>query len=190
MSWAVWLTGPPAAGKTTVARAFLDAASREGVRAVHLESDALRRILTPTSDLRARGARALLPRGRGPGGAAGLAGVPRRRGRHCASRRAPGLRPLADREVSGGPRRCTRVRAARTRPQGPLPPRPPGRRAAPARRDRALRASAAAGPRRLGDEASRGVGVGTAPPRAGERFSVSPTRRLAGLLPRAFGQHY
>jgi len=47
MSWAVWLTGPPASGKTTVARAFLEAASREGVRAVHLESDALRRILTP-----------------------------------------------------------------------------------------------------------------------------------------------
>jgi adenylylsulfate kinase len=30
-----------------MARAFLDAASRAGVRAVHLESDALRRILTP-----------------------------------------------------------------------------------------------------------------------------------------------
>jgi adenylylsulfate kinase len=47
VSWAIWLTGPPAAGKTTVARAFLEAASREGVRAVHLESDALRKILTP-----------------------------------------------------------------------------------------------------------------------------------------------
>ncbi len=47
MSWAIWLTGPPAAGKTTVARAFLDALAREGVRAVHLESDALRSILTP-----------------------------------------------------------------------------------------------------------------------------------------------
>ena len=47
MSWAVWLTGPPASGKTTVARAFLQALAREGVRAVHLESDALRAILTP-----------------------------------------------------------------------------------------------------------------------------------------------
>ncbi len=47
MSWAIWLTGPPAAGKTTIARAFLEVAAREGFRAVHLESDALRRILTP-----------------------------------------------------------------------------------------------------------------------------------------------
>lgn len=47
MSWAVWLTGPPASGKTTIARAFLEAVSKQGVRAVHLESDALRRILTP-----------------------------------------------------------------------------------------------------------------------------------------------
>jgi adenylylsulfate kinase len=47
VSWALWLTGPPAAGKSTIARAFLAAASREGMRAVHLESDALRRILTP-----------------------------------------------------------------------------------------------------------------------------------------------
>jgi len=47
MSWAIWLTGPPAAGKTTIARAFLDIAASEGVHAVHLESDALRRILTP-----------------------------------------------------------------------------------------------------------------------------------------------
>jgi adenylylsulfate kinase len=47
VSWAIWLTGPPAAGKTTIARAFLEVAASEGVRAVHLESDALRRILTP-----------------------------------------------------------------------------------------------------------------------------------------------
>jgi len=47
MSGAIWLTGPPAAGKTTIARALLEAAGREGVHAVHLESDALRRILTP-----------------------------------------------------------------------------------------------------------------------------------------------
>ncbi|HJW13939.1 MAG TPA: adenylyl-sulfate kinase [Thermoanaerobaculia bacterium] len=47
MSWAVWITGPPAAGKTTLARAFVEAAAAGGLRAVHLESDALRRILTP-----------------------------------------------------------------------------------------------------------------------------------------------
>ena len=47
MSWAVWLTGPPAAGKTSVARAFLELARKEGIRAIHLESDELRRILTP-----------------------------------------------------------------------------------------------------------------------------------------------
>ena len=47
MSWAIWLTGPPAAGKTTLAKAFLEIAAGEGVRAVHLESDTLRRILTP-----------------------------------------------------------------------------------------------------------------------------------------------
>ena len=47
MSWAIWLTGPPASGKTTLARGFLEIAAGEGVRAVHLESDALRKILTP-----------------------------------------------------------------------------------------------------------------------------------------------
>lgn len=47
MSGVVWLTGPPAAGKTTIARALLEAVAREGLRAVHLESDALRKILTP-----------------------------------------------------------------------------------------------------------------------------------------------
>jgi adenylylsulfate kinase len=41
------VTGPPASGKTTLARAFLELAAAEGVRAVHLESDAVRRILTP-----------------------------------------------------------------------------------------------------------------------------------------------
>ncbi len=47
MSWAVWLTGPPASGKTTLARAFLQLLASQGIHAVHLESDALRRILTP-----------------------------------------------------------------------------------------------------------------------------------------------
>lgn len=50
MSWAVWLTGPPASGKTTIARAILDRLAGAGVAAVWLESDALRRILTPQAD--------------------------------------------------------------------------------------------------------------------------------------------
>lgn len=47
MSWAVWLTGPPAAGKSTIARALREELAGIGVRAVILESDALRRELTP-----------------------------------------------------------------------------------------------------------------------------------------------
>jgi adenylylsulfate kinase-like enzyme len=47
VSWTVWLTGPPAAGKTTVARALLTRLAVRGVRPVWLESDALRRVLTP-----------------------------------------------------------------------------------------------------------------------------------------------
>jgi adenylylsulfate kinase len=47
VSWAVWLTGPPAAGKSTVARALRSELERRGVRAVVLGSDALRRELTP-----------------------------------------------------------------------------------------------------------------------------------------------
>lgn len=47
MSWAVWLTGPPASGKSTLARALRKLLTADGVQAVWLESDALRRILTP-----------------------------------------------------------------------------------------------------------------------------------------------
>lgn len=47
MTWAVWLTGPPACGKSTVARALSEALRTRGVRAAVLESDALRAILTP-----------------------------------------------------------------------------------------------------------------------------------------------
>jgi adenylylsulfate kinase len=47
VSWAIWITGPPAAGKTSLARAFVEEVARGGVRPVHLESDALRRVLTP-----------------------------------------------------------------------------------------------------------------------------------------------
>ena len=47
MTWAVWLTGPPASGKSTIARALAEALRARGVRAAVLESDALRAILTP-----------------------------------------------------------------------------------------------------------------------------------------------
>jgi len=49
VTWAVWLTGPPASGKSTVARALSDALRRRGIRPVVLESDALRAILTPAA---------------------------------------------------------------------------------------------------------------------------------------------
>lgn len=47
MTWAVWLTGPPASGKSTIARALREQLAAEGTSAVVLESDALRRVLTP-----------------------------------------------------------------------------------------------------------------------------------------------
>lgn len=43
MSFAVWLTGPPGAGKSTIARALV----RRGFRGAVLESDLLRSVLTP-----------------------------------------------------------------------------------------------------------------------------------------------
>ncbi len=49
MSWAVWFTGRPSAGKTTLARALRELAAARGTALVHLESDALRRILTPNA---------------------------------------------------------------------------------------------------------------------------------------------
>ena len=50
MSWTIWLTGPPAAGKTEIARALRERLAAEGTVAVWLESDALRRILAPGAD--------------------------------------------------------------------------------------------------------------------------------------------
>ncbi len=47
MAWALWLTGPPASGKTTIAAAVRRLLVQEGTRPVVLESDVLRRILTP-----------------------------------------------------------------------------------------------------------------------------------------------
>ncbi len=44
----MWLTGPPASGKTALAAALRDELARKGVRTVTLESDALRRVLTPS----------------------------------------------------------------------------------------------------------------------------------------------
>lgn len=45
--FAVWLTGLPASGKSTVANALHGELAARGVNAALLESDALRRILTP-----------------------------------------------------------------------------------------------------------------------------------------------
>ncbi len=47
MSFAVWITGLPAAGKSTIARRLSSLLEASGVRAVRLESDELRSILTP-----------------------------------------------------------------------------------------------------------------------------------------------
>ncbi len=47
MSWALWLTGAPASGKTTLAAAVRRLLKEEGACPVVLESDVLREILTP-----------------------------------------------------------------------------------------------------------------------------------------------
>lgn len=43
MAFAIWLTGPPGAGKSTIAAALF----RRGLNAARLESDVLRAVLTP-----------------------------------------------------------------------------------------------------------------------------------------------
>lgn len=45
--WAVWITGLPASGKSTLARAVASKLEDMGVRVQVLESDELRRVLTP-----------------------------------------------------------------------------------------------------------------------------------------------
>jgi adenylylsulfate kinase-like enzyme len=47
VSWTVWLTGPPASGKSAIARELVERLRGEGTAAVWLESDAMRRILAP-----------------------------------------------------------------------------------------------------------------------------------------------
>ena len=48
-AFAVWLTGLPASGKSTVARALAAGLARKGIRAAVLESDAVRREITPNA---------------------------------------------------------------------------------------------------------------------------------------------
>ena len=48
-AFAVWLTGLPASGKSTVARALAAELAGKGIRAAVLESDAIRRELTPNA---------------------------------------------------------------------------------------------------------------------------------------------
>lgn len=45
--WAVWLTGLPASGKTSLARALRDDLNARGIQVVILDSDEVRRVLTP-----------------------------------------------------------------------------------------------------------------------------------------------
>ncbi len=45
--FALWLTGRPASGKSTIARALAAELARRGVRAAILESDELRKVFTP-----------------------------------------------------------------------------------------------------------------------------------------------
>ena len=47
MAFSLWLTGLPASGKSTIARALVARHSERGVAVEVLESDAVRRILTP-----------------------------------------------------------------------------------------------------------------------------------------------
>jgi len=47
--WAIWITGLPASGKSTVAKALKERLIRIGVEAQILESDAVRSVLTPNA---------------------------------------------------------------------------------------------------------------------------------------------
>ena len=45
--WAIWITGPPASGKSTLARATAATLAEAGARVCVLELDAMRRVVTP-----------------------------------------------------------------------------------------------------------------------------------------------
>lgn len=45
--WTIWLTGLPASGKTTIARALQQKLRQRGTNAVLLDSDEVRRVVTP-----------------------------------------------------------------------------------------------------------------------------------------------
>lgn len=47
-AFAVWITGLPASGKSTLSRALAEELQQRGIRVCVLESDALRRVLTPS----------------------------------------------------------------------------------------------------------------------------------------------
>jgi adenylylsulfate kinase len=47
--WAIWLTGLPASGKTALAQALRRKLSEHGVAAIVLDSDELRRVMTPNA---------------------------------------------------------------------------------------------------------------------------------------------
>jgi adenylylsulfate kinase len=47
--FALWITGMPASGKSTVTRALVNKLREQGIHVVVLESDELRRILTPNA---------------------------------------------------------------------------------------------------------------------------------------------
>ena len=48
MSWAIWITGPPGSGKSSVARAAAALVRARGEQVTLLELDAIRRKITPT----------------------------------------------------------------------------------------------------------------------------------------------
>ncbi len=47
MSWAIWVTGPPGCGKTTIAQGVVKALASRGIAVKLLELDQLRQVLTP-----------------------------------------------------------------------------------------------------------------------------------------------
>jgi len=47
MSWAIWITGPPGSGKTTLARGVAAALEARGITLKVLELDEIRKVVTP-----------------------------------------------------------------------------------------------------------------------------------------------